>query len=846
MSKTNEPMNTPAMKQFTDIKAKYPDSILFFRMGDFYEMFGEDAVIASQILDIALTRRNNIQMCGFPYHATENHISRLIAANKKVVICEQFKSEEMVGKILQREVVRVITPGTVVEENILKGFKNNYLSIVFVEQSSVFLAFADISTSDLYYTSFTTDQLDKIKNTFSKFSPSEIVILASHQATFSTLLENTDSLVTVYKDENLQEIVDSSVDPYTKLKQFLQFVLTENFKHHNFDFYSPVILDESEYLQIDEQSARNLDLIENQTTRDRQFTLFSVLNKCSTGIGKRTLLNRILFPYKSTVKIYESWNQIDLLSANPRVKRAILQLLASTSDIERILSRFRAGKALPRDFTIVCKTIDIVNSLQELLATIRYPFDYNKENLTKVYDFMKERLLDGELPAVLGGSDFIKSGYSFELDSAREAKTKGKDWILDIEEKEKLKTGLNTLKIRYNKVVGYYIELSRNQAGSAPKYFIKKQTLVTSERFTFKELEEIERKILEADEIISEIEKKEFDSMIQFTLSYFEDFIHLSKNLGELDFILSLTLCKEDYNWVKPAVNAEGKISLEEARHPVVEKYLPIGDKFVTNSITLDRNLNSMAILTGPNMAGKSTFMRQIALCQILFQIGSFVPATKASLCIVDKIFTRIGSADNLTSGESTFFLEMKETAYILKNQTSDSLILFDEIGRGTSTFDGLSLAWSIIEYLNKLYEPNKKVKTIFATHYHELTELERETGIFNLYMDTVEKEDEVIFMRKVKKGKAKKSFGVYVAKLAGLPEPIIARSKEVLAGLESKKKVIQFKSSGDPALFALDIDKPETSLDEAKKLIDKININQTTPIEALQILSRIKDSLKS
>ncbi|MCB1160732.1 MAG: DNA mismatch repair protein MutS, partial [Leptospiraceae bacterium] len=378
---------------------------------------------------------------------------------------------------------------------------------------------------------------------------------------------------------------------------------------------------------------------------------------------------------------------------------------------------------------------------------------------------------------------------------------------------------------------------------SVPANYIKKQTLVTSERFSFSELDEIERTILEADDIILEIEKIEFENMLNKCLEFFHTLLNLSKQVGELDFILSLCICNDKYSWIKPEICEDGSLSLQDARHPVVEAYLPPGERFVPNTLELNRYDASIAILTGPNMAGKSTFMRQVAICQILFQMGSFIPAKKAKLALVDKVFTRIGSGDNLTSGESTFFLEMKETAYILKNKTKDSLILFDEIGRGTSTYDGMSLAWAIIEYLNHNSEPGDKTKTLFATHYHELTELERETGIFNLYMDVVEKEDTIIFMRKVRKGRARKSFGIYVARLAGVPVSAIQRAKEILEGLESRKKTIQFKSN-EPTLFNMDAIKQEAEEDTLKQEILSLEIEKMTPLEAISVLNRLQQDL--
>ncbi|MCP5499473.1 MAG: DNA mismatch repair protein MutS [Leptospiraceae bacterium] len=837
-------MNTPAMRQFQEIKAKYPDAILFFRMGDFYEMFGDDAVEASAILDIALTKRQNkIPMCGIPYHATENYISRLISANRKVVICEQIKDTTGNSKLLQREVVRVLSPGTVVEENLLKGFSNNYFCVIYFEENSVFLGFADVSTSDLYYCHYSKDNYLKALGVIAKFSPSEIILCQHQKEKFREFLTEPPCLLS-YINTNLISFDGETESKFYRLKNIIRFVLDENFKNHSFEFKSPVIIDDKEYLEIDEQTARNLDLVENQISRDKQFSLFSVLNHCFTGIGKRILVNRILFPFRNRLMIEDTWDKIEKLQTDKKTRKALAEFLSSFADTERILNRFRAGRALPRDFRTIRKNIDIASSIHNLLNEKQYGFIFPESELSQLDSYIAERLSEGELPAILGsGGEFIRKGFNEALDRAREARTKGKDWILDLEEKEKKKTGLNTLKIRYNKVVGYFVEISRAQAKSVPANYIKKQTLVTSERFSFSELDEIERTILEADDIILEIEKIEFENMLNKCLEFFHTLLNLSKQVGELDFILSLCICNDKYSWIKPEICEDGSLSLQDARHPVVEAYLPPGERFVPNTLELNRYDASIAILTGPNMAGKSTFMRQVAICQILFQMGSFIPAKKAKLALVDKVFTRIGSGDNLTSGESTFFLEMKETAYILKNKTKDSLILFDEIGRGTSTYDGMSLAWAIIEYLNHNSEPGDKTKTLFATHYHELTELERETGIFNLYMDVVEKEDTIIFMRKVRKGRARKSFGIYVARLAGVPVSAIQRAKEILEGLESRKKTIQFKSN-EPTLFNMDAIKQEAEEDTLKQEILSLEIEKMTPLEAISVLNRLQQDL--
>jgi len=840
MQSIDETLHTPAMKQYLEIKKKYPEGILFFRMGDFYEMFLEDAEQASQILDIALTKRQNkIPMCGIPYHAADSYIAKLIQAGKSVVVCEQVKVDG--AKVLPREVVRIITPGTVVEENLIRGFENNFLCFIFFGNQTLNLIFADISTSEIYHTE--TNKRDSIfvRTNFEKFSPSEILVFKEQAILWDNLEVRSKAKLSLLNSEQIQL---PKTEQFLEMKRVIDEFLSRNFKENSFYFPNPVFLQENKFMSLDSNTIKSLNLLENENPREKEHTLFQVLNKLKTSSGKRLLRKKILFPLLEESKIREVWKKIELLSKDLRKLQKISELLSESSDLERLMGRFKAKKVFPRDFKTIVTNIEIGNQISEILQTLNFHFPKPVPKLQELHEFISQRIYERELPALLGSGKFLKDGFSEELDKARKAQTEGQDWILNLEEKEKKRTGLNTLKIRYNKVVGYYIELSRKDASLVPKDYLKKQTLVTSERFTLPELEEIERTILHADEIISEIEQREFNLLIQKVISCFQEIIDLANEFSELDYIQSLTVCKEEYNWIQPEINHIGEIFLENARHPVVEKYLPKGEIFTKNNTYLNTSSEAIAILTGPNMAGKSTYMRQVALIQILFQMGSYVPASKANLSIVDKIFTRIGSADNLTAGESTFFIEMKESAYILKNRTERSLILFDEIGRGTSTYDGLSLAWAIVEHLSRVDFEGKKTKTIFATHYHELTELEKESGVFNIFMDTMEKEGEIIFLRKVKKGKAKKSFGIYVAKLAGIPDSVVQRASEILSSLESKKREIKYKLEEDRFLFPTYPLENSNKLQEIHSTLSNLDIDKLTPREALNFLYEWKAKL--
>ncbi|MDX1958602.1 MAG: DNA mismatch repair protein MutS [Leptospiraceae bacterium] len=839
MSKDTEAMNTPAMRQYSEFKSQYPNSILFFRMGDFYEMFNEDAIIASKVLDIALTKRQNqIPMCGIPYHARDNYLSRLINSGHTVVICEQIKNDDPNTKLLSREVVRVISPGTIVEENLVKGFENNYLCLFFAENDRIHLIFADASTSELIPYSFYKNEKEKIQTQLKKFPPKEF-LLFKEQALKWANLEILEFFPITILDSNLISIPKEGT--LGEIKEVLKTFLERNFKEKNFILNENLEFSDGKFLEMDSNTVESLDLVENQSSGTKEKTLFSVLNFCVTAGGKRLLQKKILFPLLSEAKILNVQEKIELLSNNVKTRMNITEILAETSDLERLLSRFRAKRALPRDFKTVLDCIELAKKLQILLKDLSYLFDLSISELDILKEYLEFRLSTETLPPILGGDgQFLKNGFSEELDKAREAKSKGKDWIIELEEKEKIRSGFGTLKIKYNKVVGFYIELSRKEAANAPKHFLKKQTLVTTERFTLKELEDIERLILSADDTIQRIELLEFEKMREEVLSHFQVLTKLATNFSELDYHISLARCKDEYNWILPKIGKNNELILTDSRHPVVEKYLKLGDVFVKNSIQLDGNTNSIAILTGPNMAGKSTFMRQIALNQILFQMGSYVAAKEARFSIVDKLFTRIGAGDNLTAGESTFFVEMKEASYILNNRTEQSLILFDELGRGTSTYDGLSLAWGIIEYLSSLTIDSKRTKTIFATHYHELTELEKENGVFNLFMDTLEKEGEVTFLRKVKQGKAKKSFGIYVAKLAGIPKEIIDRAGEILSSLENNKKEIIAKRKKEETLFSI-IEPSSPNLKKITDLLDRIDPNEISPKRAHELIYELK-----
>ncbi|TGM11295.1 DNA mismatch repair protein MutS [Leptospira selangorensis] len=834
-----EALDTPMMRQYLEIKAKFPDSILFFRMGDFYEMFLEDAKIASAILDIALTKRqNSVPMCGIPFHSKDGYISRLLTAGKKIAVCEQSRPEDGNTKLMTRDVVRIITPGTVIEEHLLSGFQNNYLCVLVPKAALIFVGMADVSTGEVLHFAVPISRTHVLESEFVKFKPSEICVFSQDLERIRTWQNFGERELTVLDATKIGS--ENSNDPFQTVTRTLEYYIRENYRDGTLTLREPRILQTGSYLEMDRETILNLELIENEK-EDKGHTLFSVLNFCSTAKGKRVLKQRILFPETDPAILKSRWEKQDIIKKIPLAH--LTQALKDLGDLERILGRFRGNKAYPRDFKTILSSIQTLDSLIGLLSPLGYPIS-KPDKLDQLKDYIEGRIHTEELPVILGNGKFLKDGFDKNLDRAREAGSKGADWILELETEEKKKTGLSTLKIKYNKIVGYFIEISRAQAEQAPKEYLKKQTLVTYERFTTARLEEIERTILEADEIIQKVEKAEFEKMVQAVLEYSSELLLVSEEFGDLDFQISLLKAEEKFGWIRPELSEDSNLEMKSSRHPVVEASLPVGAKFTPNDVGLDGKENSIAILTGPNMAGKSTFMRQIAINQILFQIGGSVAAEAAKLPILDKLFTRIGAGDNLNAGESTFYVEMKETANILKNCTSQSLLLFDEVGRGTSTYDGMSIAWAILESLSEMYP---RPKTVFATHYHELTELSRLPGVWNLHMETVEKDDKVIFLRKVKPGKAKKSFGIYVAQLAGVPDSVVKRAAEILTDMESRKKEIRIQTR-EPSLFQ-DMSAPNGDSQfwqDFKKEINDLPIDSMTPIEALKLLDDWKKRVSS
>ncbi len=846
---------TPAMKQYLEIKKKHQDDILFFRMGDFYEMFFEDARVASKILDIALTsRQSDIPMCGIPYHAAESYIARLIKAGKRVAICEQLEAVPSSGPIVRREVVRIVTPGTVFEANLLQSDDNNFLASIVIDSDRIGLAFVDISTGDFLLSSI-AKSIELFRGEIIKYNPREAIL-------YEPGLEENEAFVDFIR---MREVPLYRINEWLYEKEYMTGVISETFKiagtkglgitedldiitagavlqylrdaHRKaFDHLKfPRKIFSKDIMTLDDATISNLELVRNLSDGSKTRTLFSVLDHTSTAMGKRALERNILQPLLDTAKIEKRLDIVLYLHEYQDLGQQIHGFLKEIHDVERLLSRFTIGKTFPRNFLALMISIHAAMKVKKALTA--QPDEQVAAISERIPDLsglaarIKASIEDEPALSPEHGR-VIRKGYNASLDRIYELKTNAKNWILEYQEEERKRLGLATLRIKFNKILGYYFEVSKGQAAGIPDTYFRKQTLVGSERFTTGKLQDFESEILSASEKISEIENGEIELLLKSILGCKNEVQALAEAIGEIDFHLSLSLSAIENRFVRPVFNAEGLSHIREGRHPVVEKFYT-REVFIPNDILLDNDQNIIKIITGPNMSGKSTYIRMAAIIQLMAQIGSFVPAKEASLSIVDRIFTRVGASDNISRGESTFLVEMNETANILNNATGSSLIIMDEIGRGTSTYDGLSIAWAIVEYVLRYL----KSKTLFATHYHELTQLGGRRGIVNYNVLVKEHLSGVDFLHKVVRGAADKSYGIHVAHLAGLPTQIIGRAEEVLTKLEKGGR--DMRAGMDDPSEQLELFNASNHL--VVQAIKNIEVDKVTPLEALNELSRLK-----
>jgi len=859
---------TPMMNQYFEIKNQHKDKILFFRLGDFYEMFFEDAITASKELEITLTGRDCGQeerapMCGIPYHAAESYIARLIEKNYKVAICEQVEDPSLAKGIVRREVIKIITPGTVIESSMLDERANNYLLSLYNDGRQAALSYADLSTGEFYCTYADISDAAAVRNEINRINPAEIISNAELQD-IKAAYNAYNILDKRYFDHEACErrlkrqfgvssLEGLGIDNETLLRSAGALLLylddIQKVSLDNINYIKRYSI--SNFMVLDQSTRRNLELSETIRGKSRKGALLSVIDRTSTAMGGRKLKSWLEKPLLSTVEINGRLDAVAELYDDFLKREEIKEYLKSMYDIERLATRIALGSANGKDLIAFKNSIRNLPYIKSLLSdctsTLLKDISGKLDVLEDLFGIIDESINE-DPPFLLREGNLIKDGYLPELDEIRSASVNGKQWIAELEQAEKEKTGIKSLKIGFNKVFGYYIDITKSNLPSVPEYFIRKQTLSNSERYITPELKRLEDLVLGSEEKLIELEYQTFIQIRNEIAGHIKRIQQTASCLSDLDCLCSLAEVSQKYNYVRPEVNNEDRIIIKNGRHPVVEAQ-DNELKFVPNDTNLDNDENRMLIITGPNMAGKSTYMRQVALITLMAQIGCFVPASKAEIGIVDRIFTRVGASDDLASGQSTFMVEMSELANIINNATSKSLIILDEIGRGTSTFDGLSIAWSVVEYIAD--KSRLGAKTLFATHYHELTELEDKIeGVKNYCILVEEKGKDIVFLRKIARGGAGGSYGIQVARLAGIPEPVLERSSEIISILQKSEKNSHTDvyvrrrrknpvlNDHEPNLFNF----ASFSLAEELKSMDLANM---TPVQALNKLQELQDKAK-
>ena len=875
---------TPMMQQYLETKKEYPDCILFYRLGDFYEMFFEDALTASKELEITLTGKNcgleeRAPMCGIPYHAVDGYLNKLVSRGYKVAICEQMEDPKLAKGLVKRDVVRIVTPGTNLNVQALDESRNNYLMSIAYFQGKIGISIADVTTGDYYLTE--ADDNKKLLDEINKYHPSEIVCNDAFLVSGLDIEDLKGRLhITVYTLEphffdedrcrkcllkhfhvtSLQgmgiEDFPSGLIAAGSLMLYLQDTQKTSLAH--FTHLYPYLT--SRYMLLDSSTRRNLELTETLREKQKRGSLLWVLDKTKTAMGARTMRQFIEQPLIDKEEIEKRLDSVEALSKNAMTRDELREYLNPIYDLERLLGKVSYKSANPRDLIAFRNSLKMLPHIKTLLQ------DFDRELLVKIYEEMDdlsdictliENAIEEEPPIAIKEGGIIKEGFDPTIDNLRNAKTEGKNWLAKLEEEDKERTGIKNLRIKYNKVFGYYFEVTNSFKDQVPEDYIRKQTLTNAERYTNPRLKELEDTILNAEDKLFNLEYELFCDIRDAIAGEIERIQRTAKAVARLDVLASFSLVSERNRFVRPKINEKGIINIKAGRHPVVEQMIT-GDMFISNDTYLDNNKYCVSVITGPNMAGKSTYMRQVALIVLMAQIGCPVPADSANIGLVDRIFTRVGASDDLASGQSTFMVEMNEVANILRNATSNSLLILDEIGRGTSTFDGLSIAWAVIEHIS-----NKKLlgaKTLFATHYHELTELEGKMSNVNNYCIAVkEKGDDIVFLRKIIKGGADKSYGIQVAKLAGVPDMVIDRAKEIVAQLcdndilekvqniaieqkDGKHKAVKYDEVDLSQMSLFDTVTDEDVLNELKE----IDVSNLTPLDALNTLYRLQNKLKN
>ena len=862
---------TPMMKQFLDLKAKHPDAVMLFRCGDFYETYSTDAVVASEILGITLTKRANgkgktIEMAGFPHHALDTYLPKLIRAGKRVAICDQLEDPKLTKKLVKRGITELVTPGVSINDNVLNYRENNFLAAVHFGKGACGVAFLDISTGEFLTAEGPFDYVDKLLN---NFAPKEVLFERGKRLMFEgnfgskfftfelddwvfTETSAREKLLKHFEVKNLKgfgvEHLKNGIIASGAILQYLIMTQHTQIGHVT----SLARIEEDKYVRLDKFTVRSLELMGSMN--DGGSSLLNVIDKTISPMGARLLKRWLVFPLKDVQPINERLNVVEYFFRQPDFKELIEEQLHLIGDLERIISKVAVGRVSPREVVALKVALQAIEPIKAAcMEADNASLNHIGEQLNICQSIRDriEREIDNDPPLLINKGGVIKSGVSVELDELRRIAYSGKDYLLQIQQRESELTEIPSLKIGYNNVFGYYIEVRNTHKDKVPAEWIRKQTLANAERYITQELKEYEEKILGAEDKILVLETQLYAELVQ-SLSEFIPAIQINANqIARLDCLLSFATAARENNYIRPVVADDDVLEISQGRHPVIEKQLPIGEKYIANDVMLDSQTQQIIIITGPNMAGKSALLRQTALITLLAQIGSFVPAENAHIGLVDKIFTRVGASDNISVGESTFMVEMNEAADILNNLSPRSLVLFDELGRGTSTYDGISIAWAIVEHIHE--HPKAKARTLFATHYHELNEMEKSfRRIKNYNVSVKEIDNKVIFLRKLERGGSEHSFGIHVAKMAGMPKSIVKRANDILKQLETDNR--QQGISGKPmpevgetrggmqlSFFQLD----DPVLCQIRDEILNLDVNNLTPLEALNKLNDIKRIVK-
>lgn len=862
---------TPMMKQFLDLKAKHPDAVMLFRCGDFYETYSTDAVVASEILGITLTKRTNgkgktIEMAGFPHHALDTYLPKLIRAGKRVAICDQLEDPKLTKKLVKRGITELVTPGVSINDNVLNYRENNFLAAVHFGKGACGVAFLDISTGEFLTAEGPFDYVDKLLN---NFAPKEVLFERGKRLMFEgnfgskfftfelddwvfTETSAREKLLKHFEVKNLKgfgvEHLKNGIIASGAILQYLIMTQHTQIGHVT----SLARIEEDKYVRLDKFTVRSLELMGSMN--DGGSSLLNVIDKTISPMGARLLKRWLVFPLKDVQPINERLNVVEYFFRQPDFKELIEEQLHLIGDLERIISKVAVGRVSPREVVALKVALQAIEPIKAAcMDADNASLNHIGEQLN-ICQSIRDRIdreIDNDPPLLINKGGVIKSGVSAELDELRRIAYSGKDYLLQIQQRESELTEIPSLKIGYNNVFGYYIEVRNTHKDKVPAEWIRKQTLANAERYITQELKEYEEKILGAGDKILVLETQLYAELVQ-SLSEFIPAIQINANqIARLDCLLSFATAARENNYIRPVIADDDVLEIHQGRHPVIEKQLPIGEKYIANDVMLDSQTQQIIIITGPNMAGKSALLRQTALITLLAQIGSFVPAESAHIGLVDKIFTRVGASDNISVGESTFMVEMNEAADILNNLSPRSLVLFDELGRGTSTYDGISIAWAIVEHIHE--HPKAKARTLFATHYHELNEMEKSfKRIKNYNVSVKEIDNKVIFLRKLERGGSEHSFGIHVAKMAGMPKSIVKRANDILKqletdnrqqGISSKPMVEVGETRGGMQLSFFQLDDPV--LCQIRDEILNLDVNNLTPLEALNKLNDIKRIVK-